>query len=76
MQSALDAPRLHTDGAEPIQVEPRAGEETLAALRQLGHEVTPSAGIGGPGHGVRVSDDGTHHDGGTDPRGEGKVMTK
>ena len=76
MQSALDAPRLHTDGAEPIQVEPRAGEETLAALRELGHEVTRSAGIGGPGHGVRVSDDGTHHDGGTDPRGEGKVVTK
>jgi len=25
---------------------------------------------------VRVSDDGTHHDGGTDPRGEGKVMGK
>lgn len=76
MQSALDAPRLHTDGAEPIQVEPRAGEDTLAALRELGHEVTRSAGVGGPGHGVRVSDDGTHHDGGTDPRGEGKVMTK
>ena len=75
-QSALDAARLHTDGAEPIQVEPRAGEEVLEALREFGHEVTPSAGIGGPGHGIRVSEDGSHHDGGTDPRGEGKVKTK
>ena len=76
VQSALDAARLHTDGAEPIQVEPRAGEETLKALMEFGHEVTSSAGIGGPGHGIRVSEDGSHHDGGTDPRGEGKVKTK
>ena len=76
MQQALDAPRFHSDGAEPIQVEPRAGEEVLAALRELGHDVTPSAGIGGPGHGVRVWNEGTHHEGGTDPRGEGKVMGK
>ena len=74
MQQALDAPRFHSDGAEPIQVESRAGEAVLAGLRELGHEVTASAGIGGPGHGVRLSEDGSHHDGGTDPRGEGKVM--
>ena len=76
IQMALDAPRLHTDGAEPIQVESRAGEETLEALRQLGHEVTASEGIGGPGHGIVLSDNGNHHAGGTDPRGEGKVMAK
>ena len=76
IQMALDAPRLHTDGAEPIQVESRAGEETLAALRKLGHEVTASEGIGGPGHGIVLSDNGSHHAGGTDPRGEGKVMAK
>lgn len=76
IQEALDAPRLHTDGAEPIQVEPRAGEETLKALREFGHEITASAGIGGPGHGIRLWDNGVYQDGGTDPRGEGKVMTK
>jgi gamma-glutamyltranspeptidase/glutathione hydrolase len=76
IQQALDAPRLHTDGAEPIQVEPSVGEETLAALRELGHEVTASAGIGGPGHGIRLWENGTYQDGGTDPRGEGKVITK
>ena len=76
IQQALGAPRFHSDGAEPIQVESRAGEEVHSGLRELGHEITASAGIGGPGHGVRVSDDGSHHDGGTDPRGEGKVMAK
>ena len=76
VQAALDAPRIHTDGAEPIEVEPRAGEETFSALRHLGHDITPSASIGGPGHGVRLSEDGTYQAGGTDPRGEGKVMTR
>ncbi len=76
IQEALAAPRLHTDGAEPIQVESRAGEQTLNALRGLGHEVTESAGIGGPGHGIVVSEDGTCHAGGTDPRGEGRVMAR
>ncbi len=75
MQAALDAPRLHTDGAEPIEVEPRAGEEALEAFRAFGHEITRNAGIGGPGHGVRVSEDGRYHEGGTDPRGEGKVLS-
>lgn len=74
IQQALDAPRIHTDGAEPIQVESRAGEATLKALRQLGHEVTESGGIGGPGHGIVLWADGKHHAGGTDPRGEGKVL--
>ena len=75
-QAALDAPRFHSDGAEPIQVESRAGEETLEGLRELGHKIAPSGGIGGPGHAIRVSDDGTCHDGGTDPRGEGKVISR
>ena len=74
IQDALDAPRLHTDGAEPIQVESRAGEATLKALQQLGHEVIESGGIGGPGHGIVLWADGKHHAGGTDSRGEGKVM--
>lgn len=75
-QAALDAPRFHSDGAEPIQIESRAGEETLEGLRELGHEIAASGGIGGPGHAIRVSDDGTCHDGGTDPRGEGKVISR
>jgi len=75
-QAALDAPRFHSDGAEPIQVESRAGEEVLAGLRQLGHEITASGGIGGPGHVIRLWNEGNCHDGGTDPRGEGKVISR
>ena len=75
-QAALDAPRFHCDGAEPIQVESRAGEETLEGLKALGHEISASGGIGGPGHAIRVWDDGRCQDGGTDPRGEGKVISK
>ncbi len=75
-QAAVDAPRFHSDGAEPIQVESRAGEKTLAGLRELGHEISASGGIGGPGHAIRVWDEGTSQDGGTDPRGEGKVITR
>lgn len=75
-QAALDAPRFHCDGAEPIQIESRAGEETLEGLRELGHEISASGGIGGPGHAIRVWDEGTSQDGGTDPRGEGKVIIR
>ncbi len=75
-QAALDAPRFHSDGAEPIQVETRAGEDTLVGLRELGHEITASGGIGGPGHVIRLWDGGVCQQGGTDPRGEGKVLTR
>ena len=75
-QAALDAPRFHCDGAEPIQVESRAGEETLEGLRKLGHDISASGGIGGPGHAIRLWDGGTCQDGGTDPRGEGKVISR
>ena len=75
IQAALNAPRLHTEGAEPIQVEERVGETALEGLRKLGHQVEPSLKIGGPGHGIVVSEDATWQSGGTDPRGEGWVMS-
>lgn len=75
-QAAVDAPRFQSDGAEPIQVEDRAGEEVIEGLEKLGHDVTKSGGIGGPGHIIRISNDGSYHDGGTDPRGEGKVVSR
>ncbi len=74
--AALDAPRFHCDGAEPIQVESRAGEETIEGLRKLGHDISASGGIGGPGHAIRLGDDGSSQDGATDPRGEGKVISQ
>lgn len=73
-QETLDAPRFFSDGAEPIEVESRVGDDVIAELKEYGHEVATSGGIGGPGHVIRVSEDGACHDGGTDTRGEGKVM--
>ncbi|MBI4637979.1 MAG: gamma-glutamyltransferase [Candidatus Rokubacteria bacterium] len=40
LQAAVEAPRLHTEGAE-LQVDDRVGEATLAALTRLGHAVVP-----------------------------------
>ena len=74
MQEALDAPRLHSEGAEPIQMED-VDKSTLAELQKLGHEIEHSPGIGGPGHGVVVADDPAIQSGGTDPRGQGRVIS-
>ena len=74
-QEALDAPRIHHEGAEPIGVEERAGAEVLGGLRERGHQVEPQSGIGGPGHAIVVSEDPAVQSGGTDPRGEGKVAS-
>ena len=38
-RQALDAARLHTEGAEPLEVERRAGKRVLEGLRKLGHRV-------------------------------------
>ena len=72
-QEALDAPRTHNEGAEPIGVEERAGAEVLEELRARGHQVESQAGIGGPGHAIVLSDNPAVQSGGTDPRGEGRV---
>lgn len=74
MQEALDAPRLHSEGAEPIQIED-IDKSTLAEFQRLGHQTQHSSGIGGPGHGVVVADDPAIQSGGTDPRGQGHVMS-
>ncbi|MCZ6677493.1 MAG: gamma-glutamyltransferase family protein [Candidatus Poribacteria bacterium] len=75
IQDALAAPRLHSEGAEPVAVEERAGEAVLAELRQLGHEIELRSDIGGPGHGIVLAVDATVQAGGTDPRGEGRVIS-
>ena len=74
MQEALDAPRLHTEGAEPIQMED-VDESTLVELQKLGHEIQYSSGIGGPGYGVVIANDPAIQSGGTDPRGQGRVIS-
>ena len=74
IQQALDTPRLHSEGAEPIQMED-VGESTQAELQRLGHTIEHSSGIGGPGHGIVVTDEPAIQSGGTDPRGQGRVMS-
>lgn len=39
-QAAIEAPRLHTEGAD-LWVDDRVGERRLAALRRMGHPVVP-----------------------------------
>ena len=39
MQDAVSAPRLHCEGPE-ITIEARTPRETIAGLRELGHQVT------------------------------------
>ena len=72
-QQALDAPRLHTEGAEPLQVERRAGKATLDRLRHMGHQLEASTGIGGPGHIVALAEDPAVQSGATDSRFDGLV---
>ncbi len=74
-QEALDAPRVHNEGAEPVRVEARAGAEVLEELQKRGHQIEPQQGIGGPGHAIVLADDPDFQSGGTDPRGEGRVAS-
>ena len=72
---ALAAARLHTEGAEPLQVERRAGKRVMEGLRNLGHSVDTVPGIGGPGHVVTVSGDPAVQAGATDPRFDGLAVS-
>ena len=74
IQEALDSPRVHSEGAEPIQVEERIGDAVLDTLKKQGHEVRACLSIGGPGHGITVAEEKSVQAGGTDPRGEGRVV--
>jgi len=51
------------------------GESTHAELQRLGHTIRHCSGIGGPGHGIVVADEPAIQSGGTDPRGQGRVMS-
>ena len=72
---ALAAPRLHTEGAEPLELERRAGKAVFEALRKRGHRVERRDPIGGPGHVIVLDDDPSWQVGATDPRHEGRVIS-
>ncbi len=72
-QQALNAPRIHSEGAEPIQLEERTEEAIGGELERLGHDVEIVTSIGGSGQCIVLSEDPAHQIGATDPRGEGGV---
>ena len=47
---AAEAPRMHVEAAEPVQVTESVGESTIAALREMGHEIDVVAGVAGAMH--------------------------
>jgi gamma-glutamyltranspeptidase/glutathione hydrolase len=74
-QAASDAPRWQVTGGLGVSVEPGVPEKTVAALRELGHEVTvatSSVPFGGAQLIVRMEDGG--YVGGSDHRKDGQVV--
>jgi gamma-glutamyltranspeptidase/glutathione hydrolase len=45
---AVTAPRVHTDGGEPLLCSPAVAEEVAAELELMGHQVRRNQPIGGP----------------------------
>ena len=72
---AIAAPRLHTEGSEPIQVENKMPQATIDALRGRGYELQLMHGVGGAASGI-VRDAATHTlQGAADPRGQGMAVS-
>lgn len=46
--AAIMAPRLHTDGGEPVIVSQEMAANVVADLEKIGHSVRPEADMGGP----------------------------
>ena len=76
ISETLAAPRIHCETLEPFLLEKRAGEDVIAQVRELGHEVSEVTGIGGPAHGIIAGKTIGKYDGATDPRGKGKVAAE
>jgi gamma-glutamyltranspeptidase/glutathione hydrolase len=54
----LDAPRLHTEGNEPLEVTKNLPDEVFNELQLMGHAVKRVAGVGGPLQAAILSEDG------------------
>ena len=76
-KQTVAAPRLHTEGAEPLQVEKRAGRRILGILKKKGHGILlPAVRIGGSGNVIVVNgDDAAVQSGGSDPYFQGAVAS-
>ena len=47
-RQAIDAPRVHTDGGEPIGISAWADETTIHQLEKMGHTIVRGQTVGGP----------------------------
>lgn len=76
-KQTVAAPRLHTEGAEPLQVEKRAGRRILDILKKKGHGILiPAVRIGGSGNAIVVNgDDAAVQSGGSDRYFQGAVAS-
>ncbi len=70
---AVSAPRIHTEGEEPILVTSNTGADIIKELRSKGRRVKTVASIGGPANAV-VIDPKTQHVQAAASNGPGGVM--
>lgn len=70
---AISVPRVSCDSIEPVNVEETVGNETMNALRELGHEVALIDRVGGSASVILFGKRPGEFVGATDPRGQGKV---
>jgi gamma-glutamyltranspeptidase/glutathione hydrolase len=55
---AVRAPRIHTEGADPIAVTTSIEKEVVAELEQMGHQVKREQTIGGPANAIQLTKEG------------------
>jgi gamma-glutamyltranspeptidase/glutathione hydrolase len=67
------APRVHTEGAEPIQVSSAASPAAVAELRKRGHQVDVKPGVGGAANAIVLRKGGRQLDA-ADSFGPGGVL--
>jgi gamma-glutamyltranspeptidase len=72
-KETLGAPRIHTEGAEPIQVSGNTSEQAVSELRKRGHEVAVKPALGGAANAIILRKQGRELDA-ADSAGPGGVL--
>ena len=57
-EQAVRAPRVHTEGADPIAVTTSIEKPVVQELEAMGHQVKREQTLGGPANAIRLGDDG------------------
>jgi gamma-glutamyltranspeptidase/glutathione hydrolase len=63
-RAAAIAPRIHSDGHEPVELNQAADQKIAAGMRALGHTIKPMPTVGGWAHLVELLSDGKIRAGG------------